>query len=136
MRSQRQNAASADEQTLARSLLERRDRFIAERIDATLKPWQSGIIFLGVLHSLSGKLAPDIEVVELFSGDNDRNAPALRSDRSGIAIHDFAAQLPFPTAVSSGSVTLAAHPRSRQAVRFEHYRGGWRCRFILITPPR
>ncbi len=61
------SGASADEQTLASSLLERRDRYIAARIDATLKPWQTGIIFLGVLHSLSDQLAPDIEVVELFS---------------------------------------------------------------------
>jgi hypothetical protein len=59
--------ASPDQQTLARSLLERRDRYIGARIDATLKPWQTGIIFLGGLHSLSDKLAPDIAVLELFS---------------------------------------------------------------------
>ena len=57
---------STVEQTLARSLLERRDRYIAARIDATLKPWQTGVIFLGVLHSIADKLAPDIEVMELF----------------------------------------------------------------------
>ena len=57
---------SAVEQTLARALLERRDRYIAARIKATLKPWQTGVIFLGVLHSLVDKLAPDIEVTELF----------------------------------------------------------------------
>jgi hypothetical protein len=57
----------AAEQTLARALLERRDEFTATRINATLKPRETAIVFLGLLHSLRGKLAPDIEATGLFS---------------------------------------------------------------------
>jgi hypothetical protein len=52
---------------LAHSLLKRRDEFIAARISHTLKPRETGILFMGLLHSVQGKLAPDIEVSELFS---------------------------------------------------------------------
>jgi hypothetical protein len=44
-------------------LLERRDCFIADRIAATLKPGESGLLFLGLLHSLEGKLPSDIRVI-------------------------------------------------------------------------
>jgi hypothetical protein len=54
------------EQNLARTLLKRRDEFIAARINDTLKPGETGIVFLGLLHSLRGKLAPDIELISLF----------------------------------------------------------------------
>jgi len=57
----------AAEQALARSLLKRRDEFIAARINATLKPRETGIVFLGLLHSLQDKLAEDIKVTPLFS---------------------------------------------------------------------
>ena len=58
---------NAAERTLARSLLERRDQFVATRINATLKPRETAIVFLGLLHSLHGKLAPDIEAAGLFT---------------------------------------------------------------------
>lgn len=64
------NAAEAGtpaEQSLARSLLKRRDEFIAARINATLKIRETGIVFLGLLHSLAGKLADDIELISLFA---------------------------------------------------------------------
>ncbi len=57
---------SGAEQNLARALLKGRDEFIAARINATLKPRETGIVFLGLLHSLRGKLAPDIELTSLF----------------------------------------------------------------------
>lgn len=44
-------------------LLRRRDQFIAERINASLQPGESGLLFLGLLHSLAGNLAPDITVI-------------------------------------------------------------------------
>lgn len=46
----------------ASELLEMRDRFIADRINATLKEGETGVLFIGALHRLTEKLAPDIEV--------------------------------------------------------------------------
>jgi hypothetical protein len=44
------------------SLLEERDRFIARRINETLEKGETGILFLGVLHSLTQWLDEDISV--------------------------------------------------------------------------
>ena len=44
------------------SMLVRRDRFIAQRINETLRPGDLGIVFLGMLHSLEPWLAKDIRV--------------------------------------------------------------------------
>jgi len=44
------------------SLLKRRDQAIAERINHTLRRGEIGLLFLGMLHSLDGGLAPDIQV--------------------------------------------------------------------------
>jgi hypothetical protein len=44
-------------------LLERRDRYIAARINATLGPGESGILFMGMLHQVARYLDPDIEVI-------------------------------------------------------------------------
>jgi len=59
------------------ALLAQRDRYIANRIDSTLVAGESGILFLGMLHSLSTLLAKDIRLVfpvELSSrhGDDSR----------------------------------------------------------------
>lgn len=62
-----EQARTPPEQGLARSLLERRDEFIAQRINLTLKTRETGIVFLGLLHSLAGKLADDIELISLFA---------------------------------------------------------------------
>lgn len=43
-------------------LLVARDRFIAARIDQTLPPGATGLVFLGALHDLPPHLAPDITV--------------------------------------------------------------------------
>jgi hypothetical protein len=45
------------------SLLERRDKFIAQRINETLRPGEVGMIFLGMLHCLEPWLEKDIQVV-------------------------------------------------------------------------
>jgi hypothetical protein len=47
---------------LGRSLLEKRDRYIAARISETLGRGETGIIFLGLLHSLERLVAPDIRL--------------------------------------------------------------------------
>ncbi len=46
-------------------LLERRDRHIAQRINDTLLAGETGLIFLGMLHALEGRLAQDIELSRL-----------------------------------------------------------------------
>lgn len=48
----------------SRAILEKRDRFIADRINATLPPGGSAILFLGMLHNAVGMLAPDITVTQ------------------------------------------------------------------------
>lgn len=45
------------------ALLEKRDRYIAARINATLEPGEMGILFLGMLHAVEPHLKPDIKVV-------------------------------------------------------------------------
>ncbi len=49
------------EQTGA-TLLQKRDRFIALRIGATLQPGETGILFIGMLHAVQRYLDRDIEV--------------------------------------------------------------------------
>jgi len=45
------------------ALLKRRDRFMAKRINDTLKDGETGILFLGMLHSLEQFLNPDVKVI-------------------------------------------------------------------------
>ena len=45
------------------TLLEKRDRFIAARINGTLGAGESGILFMGMLHQVTKYLDPDIEVI-------------------------------------------------------------------------
>lgn len=49
--------------SLMDSLLERRDQYIAERINTTLGPGETGILFLGGLHSLGNRLDKDIRII-------------------------------------------------------------------------
>jgi hypothetical protein len=50
------------QQKLRDSLLEKRDRFIAQRINATLAAGESGILFLGMLHRTAKYLDSGIDV--------------------------------------------------------------------------
>ncbi len=45
------------------SLLKNRDQYIADRINASLGAGETGILFLGALHGLSGRLAKDIRIL-------------------------------------------------------------------------
>ena len=56
-------------QALSRDLLDRRDAFIARRIDETLLTVQTGCLFLGLMHSLEGRLAGDISVTRLSGAE-------------------------------------------------------------------
>jgi len=44
-------------------LLEKRDAFIASRIDQTLQAGETGILFLGMLHHVAGRLPEDMEIL-------------------------------------------------------------------------
>jgi hypothetical protein len=67
----------------ARRLLEARDQFIASRIAETLQPGECGLVFLGMLHSLAGRLPSDIRVIPLRPGaDRDGRAAARQHRRS------------------------------------------------------
>jgi hypothetical protein len=50
-------------QASAQRLLQERDRFIAQRINATLEPGEMGMLFLGLLHSPTPFLDPDIKII-------------------------------------------------------------------------
>ena len=54
---------AAARRALSEALLQRRDQFIAQRINETLKSGETGILFLGMLHSLEGYLHPDVKVI-------------------------------------------------------------------------
>jgi len=54
-----------------RTLLEKRDRAIASRIDDTLKRGETGILFIGMLHNVEKWLVDDIRVEHLFVNETD-----------------------------------------------------------------
>ncbi len=54
---------AAPRRALSEALLKRRDQFMAQRINDTLKPGETGILFLGMLHSLERYLHQDVEVI-------------------------------------------------------------------------
>ncbi|MGA2866882.1 MAG: hypothetical protein ABSF95_20605 [Verrucomicrobiota bacterium] len=54
--------AEVRDRALSLALLAKRDQAIAERINQTLAPGETGIIFLGMLHRLEPWLAKDIRV--------------------------------------------------------------------------
>lgn len=58
-------AATNESKTVLRDLLDGRDRFIAQRIDATLRPDETGILFLGALHRATEMLPDTIQVTSL-----------------------------------------------------------------------
>ncbi len=54
---------AARKKALSDSLLLMRDRYIADRINGTLRAGETGILFLGMLHSLGNWLDKDIRVI-------------------------------------------------------------------------
>lgn len=54
------------------SLLKRRDEYVAGRINETLRAGETGLIFLGMLHSLGSWLDKDIRVVYLMHQPSGR----------------------------------------------------------------
>jgi hypothetical protein len=54
---------AASRRVLSDTLLQCRDQFMAQRINDTLKDGETGILFLGMLHSLERYLNPDVKVI-------------------------------------------------------------------------
>lgn len=46
-------------------LLNRRDNFIAKRIEQTLKPDEKAILFIGAFHNIKKRLPKDIQIKEI-----------------------------------------------------------------------
>lgn len=59
----RASGVAARRRALTDALLQRRDQFMAQRLNDTLKPGETGILFLGMLHSLEGYLPQDVKVI-------------------------------------------------------------------------
>jgi hypothetical protein len=59
----RSAGVAARHRALSETLLQRRDQFIAQRLNETLKNGETGILFLGMLHSLERRLQPDVSVI-------------------------------------------------------------------------
>jgi hypothetical protein len=62
-RSPRAAEVAARRRALSDSLLQRRDQFIAQRINETLQRGETGILFLGMLHAVARFLHQDIQVI-------------------------------------------------------------------------
>jgi len=62
----------ARRKALRDSLLKRRDEYIAGRINETLRAGETGLIFLGMLHSLGAWLNKDIRVIYLIHQPSGR----------------------------------------------------------------
>jgi hypothetical protein len=63
------------------SLLKQRDQFIAERINRTLGAGETGVLFLGMLHSVAPFIAADIDLTQtshLASGAGSQKNPERR----------------------------------------------------------
>ncbi len=83
------DAAAKPDRTIdsGAALIQKRDRFMAERIDRTLQPGEIGILFIGMLHSVQRYLARDITVIATrpFSGGAAALGRKLREATRGSA---------------------------------------------------
>ncbi len=59
----RAGGVAGSRRALSDILLQRRDQFIGQRINDTLKCGETGILFLGMLHSLERYLKQDVKVI-------------------------------------------------------------------------
>lgn len=62
----------ARQKPLSDTLLKRRDQYIADRINSTLQIGETGILFLGMFHSLSSLIDKDIRVIYPINRPVDR----------------------------------------------------------------
>ncbi len=59
------------------SLLNKRDAFIAQKIDQTLKPDEKAILFIGAFHDIRKKLPKSINIQEIKDADKVKNYQKL-----------------------------------------------------------
>lgn len=59
-------AAAKEYESTAKELLQKRDQFIAQRIEETLKAGETGLLFLGMLHGVDEILSKEIKVSYLI----------------------------------------------------------------------
>lgn len=76
----RKSQSTLQAKRASQSLLQRRDRFVARRIDATLALGATGIVFMGALHRLFEILPTDIRV-DFLSPHGLRTAHDLQHKR-------------------------------------------------------
>ncbi|HUT37470.1 MAG TPA: hypothetical protein VNE39_28580 [Planctomycetota bacterium] len=69
LKSRESHHLTASEKERSRAILEKRDAYITERIAQTLGDGETGLLFLGMLHSIAGRLPDSIHVIRLFDGD-------------------------------------------------------------------
>ena len=62
----------ARQKAFSESILKRRDQFIADRINSTLCSGETGILFLGMLHSPGDRLHRDIRVIYPINRPSNR----------------------------------------------------------------
>jgi len=67
---------TASEKERSRAILAKRDAYIAERIAHTLGEGETGLLFLGMLHSIGGLLPDSIHVIRLSSPSSSEEGPA------------------------------------------------------------
>lgn len=63
------------QQAASDQLLEKRDAFIAARIDGTLQAGETGLLFLGMLHNSAALLPADIQVIYPLAGLLEKGGP-------------------------------------------------------------
>ncbi len=69
LKSREDHHLTTSERERSRAVLDKRDAYISERIAQTLGEGETGLLFLGMLHSIAGRLPDSIHVIRLFNGD-------------------------------------------------------------------
>lgn len=65
-------AAGKHRNQLRHDLIDRRDRYVAERINGTLLSGETGMLFMGMMHKIARWLDPGISVVYPLGPDNGK----------------------------------------------------------------
>jgi hypothetical protein len=58
------NGLTKKQRELSALVLDKRDRYIAARVNETLRSGETGLVFLGMLHAVHRHLPPDIQVTD------------------------------------------------------------------------
>lgn len=66
---------NVDQAARTRGLMAERDAYLGRRINESLRPGRTGILFLGLMHNIESYLAEDIVVTRLASGIRQRRSP-------------------------------------------------------------